>query len=77
MSDTIDLFKVIELKKVLEEKFNTILSLHDLCTGQYFSVRNLSPEGKFFIVNYFKKINLNVIFNSEDTEFYLKEMRSC
>lgn len=71
----IDLTKIIELKKVLNEHFNTILHIHDCCAGQYFGVENLTPAGKDYIINFFNKYS--VIFNDDNTEFHLEDIELC
>ena len=50
----IDITKIIELKQVLNDKFDIQLHVHDTCGGQYFSVDNLEPSAKDFIENYFQ-----------------------
>ena len=76
MSDTIDITKIIELKNILEEKFEAKLHIHDTCSGQYFSVENLTPSAKDYINNYFMEKNYQTIFNDND-EFHLEEIRLC
>ena len=77
MSATVDLTKVIELKRDLEERFNTGLHIHDTCGGQYFGVENMEPSAKNFIEQYFERLGYIVIFNPDETEFHLEEMRLC
>ena len=72
----IDLTKIIELKKVLNDKFNTQLHVHDTCGGQYFSVESLEPSAKDFIENYFQEKSYRVIFDKEN-EFHLERVQLC
>ena len=75
--ESINLLEVIELKNVLEDKFKSTLHIHDSCSGQYFSIDNLTPESKEYIINYFNNKNFNVIFTSKEDEFYLESSRLC
>ena len=77
MSATVDILKVIELKKTLDENFGLRLHLHDSCGGQYFSVDNITPQAKNFIMEYFRNINYMVKFNEDDNEFYLEDTKIC
>lgn len=72
----IDITKIIELKQVLNDKFDIQLHVHDTCGGQYFSVDNLEPSAKDFIENYFMERNYRVIFDKE-IEFHLEDIRLC
>lgn len=76
MSAIIDITKIIELKKVLEEKFESKLHIHDTCGGQYFEVKSLNPASEAFIKQYFAEKNYQVIFDN-DNEFHLEDMRRC
>ena len=77
MPATINILEIIELKKTLDEKFDIKMHIHDACGGQYFSTDNLNPAGKKYIIDYFKNKNYQVIFTSNDTEFYLEDIRTC
>lgn len=72
----IDITKIIELKKVLNDKFNAQIHIHDTCGGQYFSVENLEPSAKDFIKNYFQEKSYRVIFDKEN-EFHLERVQLC
>ena len=77
MTATVDILKIIELKKTLDEKFGLYLHIHDGCGGQYFTVDNITPQGKDFIVEYFRNMKYSVVFNSDENEFYLEDIRQC
>lgn len=74
---TIDITKIIDLKQVLKEKFDTILHVHDACGGQYFSLDNPQPAGLDYIKNYFEDKKYRVIFNSDFTEFHIEGIELC
>ena len=73
----IDLTKIIELKRILSEKFDVILHVHDTCSGQYFEPENITPTAKDYIVQYLGELNYQVIWNEELTEFHLNDIRTC
>lgn len=77
LSSVINILKVIELKKVLAEKFDLNLHIHDGCGGQYFSVQSMSVEGKEYIIKFFEDNNFRAVFNEDDTEFFLEDIRLC
>ncbi|MCR5265710.1 MAG: hypothetical protein K6E29_03845 [Cyanobacteria bacterium RUI128] len=76
MPATIDITKIIELKNILEEKFESKLHLHDTCGGQYFSVENLTPSAKDYIEYYFSERNYQTIYDN-DNEFHLERVCLC
>ena len=77
MPASINIVKIIELKRILSEKFGIELHMHDTCSGQYFSLENSTPDGIDYIKNYFETKKYVVFFNEENTEFYIEDMRIC
>lgn len=74
---TINLNKIIELKRILNEKFDIELQIYDSDNGQTFSIKKPSPAGIEYIKLFFEKINYKTVFNEDMTEFYVEEIRVC
>lgn len=64
---------VAELKHAVAEKFSTPIHFHDGCGGQYFTVENSSEELRNFIVEYFEKRNLFVVFSDDRSQFCIEK----
>ena len=72
-----DFTTITELKNILEDNFGTGLSIHNSQNGQYFSLKNLTPSGKEYIINYFREKHYQVTFNEDYSEFTIKDIRLC
>lgn len=67
----LSLYEVAELKKDVEDKFSIKIHFHDACGGQHFTIENPTDELKKYIVSYFSKRNLNVLFSKNGTSFLI------
>jgi len=72
-----DFTTITELKNILEDNFGTILRIHNSQNGRYFSLKNLTPSGKEYIINYFREKCYQVTFNKDYSEFTIKDIRLC
>lgn len=66
--------QVIELKKIIKEKFGKHLHFHDACGGQYFSFDKADEEVKNFLADYFAQNNLMPDFSADGLSFVIKEL---
>ena len=73
---TINLNKIIELKNILNEKFDIELQILD-SNNRIFSIKNPNPAGIEYIRFFFEELNYKTIFNEDMTEFYAEEIRVC
>lgn len=60
---------IIQLKKQVQERFHETLHTHDTCGGQSFSVRELTPELRSFLTDYFRQKGLKPTFSDTDGQF--------
>ncbi len=60
---------VINLKKLILEKYNEILHLHDTCGGQYFSFDNKIEGIEDFVNEYLSQYNQRADFAKDSLSF--------
>lgn len=73
----IDLFKIIELKKNILDKYNVVLHIHDACSGQYFSFDEPNNDVYNFVTEYLKSEKYNAVFSDDKKSFHIEEIKSC
>lgn len=61
----------IKLKKLIKEKYNIELHLHDTCSGQYFTLNSITMGVKEFINKHFKDKHMKVNFSDDGLSFYI------
>ncbi len=68
----IDLFKIVELKKAMKEKFGLTLHAHDACPSQYFNFEEeISDEVKNFLTDKLASDKLKPVFDADGKSFYI------
>jgi len=61
--------EIIYLKKLILEKYNKNLHMHDTCSGQYFSFDCRIDGIENFINKYFSQYNLQAKFSDDGLSF--------
>jgi len=71
----ISLFKIIELKKQIVEKFGINMHVHDASPSQFFSFdEKVSDELKEFVKEFFKSEKVRIVFSSDGLEFHPEDV---
>ena len=70
---TINLNDIIELKKIIAEKYNIKLHLHDTCSGQYFTLEAKPDNIEDFINKFLAGKKLKANFSSDGLSFYINK----
>lgn len=72
----IDLFKIVDLKEKINERFGIKMHVHDGCMMQSFSFdEKASDELVSFINMYFENSRYKVIFSSDGLYFHLEDKK--
>ena len=58
-------FDAVELKKVLRERFDVYLHIHDRCGSSFFRLDEANSEVAAFIKDYFAQRNIEADFDDE------------
>ncbi len=65
--------KVLQLKTEVSKHFDDKVHFHDSCGGQYFSFDSKNSNLKDFIINYFLKQGIKVVFSDDELNFHLEK----
>ena len=65
--------KVLDIKRAANEKFTDKIHFHDACGGQSFNLETPNAELQKFIVNYFEKQGVTVVFAEDNMNFHLEK----
>lgn len=68
----LNLNDIIELKKLINDNFETVLHIHDTCGGQYFSTDKKSKKLQNFIKKYMASKNLKARFDETGFGFFVE-----
>ena len=77
MSEILDFTEVLELKKVVQEKYNIYVHFHDACGGQYFSMEETKDGVQQFIKDFFSVKKLLPVFTDDGLTFTLERIELC
>ncbi len=77
MSEILDFTEVLELKKVVQEKYNIYVHFHDACGGQYFSMEETKDGVQQFIKEFFSVKKLLPVFTDDGLTFTLERIELC